>query len=139
MGATFVVFTISVSQASRGQFPLSLMLLALFAFISAMFAVAAVVPKIAPARGFGDDANMLFFGVFAQMSEEEFADRVLARLGSDEDLFRVMLRDIHQNGLVLQRKKYRYLSYAFRIFQVGLSLTFLMFLYDSGDLLARVF
>jgi hypothetical protein len=139
MGATFVVFTISVSQATRVHFPFSLMLLALFAFISAMFAVAAVVPKVGRVRDVGESANLLFFGVFAQLGEDEFADRVLRQLGSDEELFRVMLRDIHQNGLVLQRKKYRYLSYAFRIFQAGLILTFLMFLYESRELLASIF
>ena len=147
MGATFVVFTISVSQASRGQFPLSLLVLAAFAFVSAMLAVAAVVPKVggAPARRdpSGDPAgdarqNLLFFGVFARMDEDAFADAILAELGSDEQVFRTMLRDIHQNGQVLQHKKYRYLGYAFRIFQFGLSLTFLMVLYESRGLLAGV-
>ena len=54
MGATFVVFTISVSQASRGQFPLSLLVLAAFAFVSAMLAVAAVVPKVGGSAGAPD-------------------------------------------------------------------------------------
>jgi len=140
MGATFVVFTISVSQASRGQFPLSLLVLAAFAFVSAMLAVAAVVPKVggAPPRpGPASEArpNLLFFGVFAQMEEDRFTDAILAELGTDEQVFRTMLRDIHQNGQVLQRKKYRYLGYAFRTFQIGLSLTFVMVLYESRGLL----
>lgn len=143
MGATFVVFTISVSQASRGQFPLSLLVLAAFAFVSAMLAVAAVVPKVGGPPPRGDPAadarrNLLFFGVFARMDEDAFADAILDQLGTDEQVFRTMLRDIHQNGQVLQRKKYRYLGYAFRIFQFGLSLTFLMVLYESRGLLAGV-
>ena len=38
-----------------------------------------------------------------------------------------MLRDIYQNGQVLQHKKYKYLGYAYRIFLTGLVLSFATF------------
>jgi hypothetical protein len=44
-----------------------------------------------------------------------------------------MLRDIYQNGQVLQRKKYRLLGYAYRIFLVGLTVTLITFLIESGE------
>jgi hypothetical protein len=139
MGATFVVFTISVGQASRGDFPYALMVLAISAFLSALFAIAAVLPSIKPPRADAHHRdNILFFGVFTQMSEDEYADRVLAVLRSDEDLFRAMLRDTYQNGLVLQRKKYRYLGYAYRIFLAGLTLTLIAFLAESRETLLRL-
>lgn len=137
MGATFVVFTISVGQAGRGAFPLALVVLALSAFLSAFCAVAAILPSIRPPRPGAAGENVLFFGVFSQLGEDEFADRVLAQLGGDEQVFRAMLRDIHQNGVVLQRKKYRYLGLAYRIFLGGLTLTLLVFLLEAGGLLAR--
>ena len=130
MGATFVVFTITVGQAARGQFPASLMVLALFAFISAMLAVAAVVPSIGGKTPGPDNPNLLFFGVFSKLSEQEFTDQVLAELRSDEQVFRTMLRDVYQNGQVLQRKKYHFLGYAYRSFQIGLVLTFVVFLWE---------
>lgn len=131
MGATFVVFTITVGQAGRGQFPVSLMVLALFAFISAMFAVAAVVPSVGGKAPGPDNPNLLFFGVFSALGEEEFTERVLANLHADEQVFRTMLRDVYQNGQVLQRKKYRFLGYAYRSFQIGLILTLTAFLFES--------
>ena len=131
MGATFVVFTITVGQVARGQSPASLMVLALFAFISAMFAVAAVVPSVGGKALGPNNPNLLFFGVFSALSEEEFTDKVLAELRSDEQVFRTMLRDIYQNGQVLQRKKYRFLGYAYRSFQIGLVVTFVVFLTES--------
>ena len=132
MGATFVVFTISVGQASRGDFPYALMVLAISAFLSALCAIAAVLPSIRPPRAVSSDRdNVLFFGVFANLSEDEYADRVLERLRSDETVFRTMLRDTWQNGVVLQRKKYRYLGYAYRIFLAGLTLTLVTFLWES--------
>ena len=132
MGATFVVFTITVGQAARGQSPASLLVLALFAFISAMFAVAAVVPSVGGRAPENSSPNLLFFGVFSHLSEEEFIARMLAELRSDEQVYRTMLRDIHQNGQVLQHKKYRFLGYAYRSFQIGLILTLVTFLFEIG-------
>lgn len=126
MGATFVVFTISVGQARNGGFSIPLMLLAFFSFVSAMLAVFAVLPSVSgKPKG---EPNILFFGVFTRMDEDAFADRVIASLHDDERIHRLMLRDIHQNGQVLQRKKYRYLGLAYRTFLIGLTVTFLSFI-----------
>lgn len=132
MGATFVVFTIAVGQAGRGHFTMALMVLAISAFLSAMCAVAAILPSIRPAKVEAGMENILFFGAFTQFSEDEFANRVLQKLGSDEQVFRAMLRDIYQNGQVLQRKKYRYLGLAYRIFLVGLTVTLFTFLIEMA-------
>ena len=50
MAATFLVFTISIGQAGRGRFPLSLEILAGFALLSALLAIAAVLPASGRAR-----------------------------------------------------------------------------------------
>ena len=131
MGATFVVFTIAVGQARSGAVPLTLLVLALFAFLSAMCAVAAILPAVTGKGSAGAQPNLLFFGTFSQMSEEEFADRVLAELGDDESICRTMLRDIHQNGMVLQHKKYRLLRLAYLLFLTGLVSAFAIFLFES--------
>jgi len=138
MGATFVVFSIAVGQATNGSYKLSLLVLALSAFISAMFAVAAVVPKIMSEPPAGSRPNLLFFGVFSHMPEEEYIDRAMEASETDGRVLSTMLRDIHQNGMVLQNKKFRLLAYAFRSFQIGLSVTFIIFVYESRDLLAKV-
>lgn len=131
MGATFVVFTVSIGQATRTAMPISLGVLALFAFISAVLAVTAVLPRVA-SRGAKAGDNILFFGNFSQMSEQEFVDTVLVRLRQDEDILSTMLRDIHQNGSMLARRKYHFLGLAYRTFIVGLTLTLLTFLYELG-------
>lgn len=138
MGATFLVFTIAVGQISRGTVPVYLVILALSAFVSAVCAVAAIMPAVKPPPVVPGSENLLFFGVFTQLSEDEFAERVLANLHTDEAVFRTMLRDIYQNGQVLQRKKYRYLGYAYRIFLAGLTLTLLIFLIENWERLLQV-
>ena len=135
MGATFVVFTISVGQASRGEFPVALLVLACSAFLSALCAVAAILPSFRPRRLPPGSENIMFFGVFTGMSDPEFTDRVLGELGRDEQVFRAMLRDIYQNGQVLQRKKYRFLGLAYRIFLAGLTVTLIIFLFESREML----
>lgn len=137
MGATFVVFTISVGQARTGNFTLPLIVLAMFAFLSAMCAVFAILPSV---RGSpkpsgqvpSGSTNFMFFGNFSAMAEDDFADLVIDQLHADETIFRTMLRDVHQNGMVLQHKKYRYLGHAYRIFLIGLTLTFALFLVEMA-------
>ena len=66
------------------------------------------------------ERNILFFGVFSQMGEEEFIDEVTSRLRTEDSIYRTMARDIHQAGSALQNKKYRLLGIAYRIFLAGL-------------------
>lgn len=118
MGATFVIFTITVGQARGAAAPLPLLILGGAAFLSAVCAVLSVLPAIR--RPKGGRLNLLFFGSFTQLGENEFIDEITARLASDETIYRTMALDIYQNGCVLQRKKYRLLGWAYRLFLAGL-------------------
>lgn len=131
MGATFVVFTVSIGQAARTEMPISLAILALFAFASAVLAVTAVLPRVSQSK-IVDHPNLLFFGHFSMMGEEEFVTQVKQKLQHDEDIVDTMLRDIYQNGTMLARRKYRFLAMAYRTFVVGLSITFVSFLFELG-------
>ena len=68
--------------------------------------------------------NVLFFGSFTHLTEDEFLEQITARLESDDSIYRTMARDIYQNGMVLQHKKYRMLGLAYRTFLVGLVASF---------------
>ncbi|WP_340588578.1 Pycsar system effector family protein [Erythrobacter alti] len=134
MGATFLVFSIAVSRSLVGELPWSLAILALFAFLSSLLAVLAVLPSVrqpqAPSK-----ANPLFFGHFSAMDEDAWQQQMLAALEADETVFRAMLHDIYQNGIVLQRRKYRFLGYAYRVFIVGLVVTLASFGIEFGKAL----
>ena len=134
MGATFVVFTLAVGQARAGEGALAmpLTILATFSFLSALLAVSAVLPRVGKAppvvyKDGKDHSNILFFGRFSQMDEDDYIAAVKSRLRSEEDIYETMLRDTYQNGIVLARRKYRYLAYAYRLFVAGLTLTFVAF------------
>jgi hypothetical protein len=131
MGASFLVFSIAVSRAFAGVIPVSLAVLALFAFFSSLCAVIAVLPSVSRGKS-AISANKLFFGHFTARDEAEWTADVLDQLRSDETVFRTMLHDIYQNGQVLQRKKYRFLGYAYRIFVVGLVVTLVSFVAEMA-------
>ena len=119
MGASCVIFTITIGQTRNGVPPLPLLILGGAAFFAAIFAVLAVLP-MTRSRKPTAQSNLLFFGVFSQMSEEDFVEEVTARLRTEDSIYRTMARDIHQAGSVLQNKKYRFLGIAYRIFLAGL-------------------
>lgn len=129
MGATFVVFTIVVGQARNGAIPISLGVLAISAFLSAMCAVYAVLPAVGKGK-LPPNPNRLFFGHFTAMNEQVWVDEVLEELHTDETVFRTMLHDVYQNGQVLAGKKYKYLGYAYRIFMLGLTATLVAFMFE---------
>ena len=128
MGATFVIFTITIGQARSASAPISLLVLGAAAFFSAVFAVLAILPATHYTKT--GPINLLFFGSFTRLSEEEYLDQAIERLKTDDGFYRTMLRDIYQNGLVLERKKYKLLGYAYRIFLFGLTASFGAFLFD---------
>ena len=129
MGATFVVFTIVVGQARSGAIPISLGMLAVSAFLSAMCAVYAVLPSVGQGE-LPPRPNRLFFGHFTAMEEASWTESVLEELQADETVFRTMLHDVYQNGQVLRTKKYKYLGYAYRIFMLGLTATMIAFIVE---------
>ncbi|MEH6756430.1 MAG: Pycsar system effector family protein [Parasphingorhabdus sp.] len=130
IGATFVVFTLAIGQSQAGDLSLPLLILAISAFASAGLAAIAVMP--ATQLRANSDPNMLFFGCFTRLTEDEFINRLLDQeFKSQETTYRAMLRDIYQMGVILGRKKYRYLGWAYRVFLVGLALTFASYLTEQ--------
>lgn len=121
MGASFVVFTISVTQASaRGELPTALLVLGVTAFLTALFAAVAVMPSILGGPKYQGERNLMFFGGFADMSEKEYVEEMLDRLEDQPRFLEMVARDVYQNGQVLAHKKYRLLRWAYTIFILGL-------------------
>ncbi len=119
MGATFVIFTITINQAHSGGAPLPLLILGGAAFFSAIFAVLAVLPMIRRKSPAGE-GNLLFFGFFTRLGEEAFIGEIISRIATEHGIYEMMARDIYQNGMVLQHKKYKMLGYAYRILLLGM-------------------
>lgn len=131
IGATFVVFSLVITQAFTPDVQWSVICLAVTAFLAAIFAVLAITPPLRAKTVPKEHMNLLFFGHFALMKEDEWTEAMLSRLDADEAVYRVMLRDLYQNGMVLHRRKYRYLALAYHLFLGGLALTLVVFLIEN--------
>jgi len=138
LGITFVIFTVAVGQGRTGTPQPALMILGAAAFGAALLTVLAVLPSIKPPplSASGSD-NILFFGVFAQIPQEEYVERLLGSLHDPRTIFSAFARDIHQNGRVLAGKKYRLLGYAYRVLLAGLVASFVAFVWPYGLKLAH--
>jgi len=132
MGASFVVVSLVVTEAGRSAISWSMLCLAATAFLSSICAVIAILPKPGPPKVEKSSYNRLFFGHFALVDEEQWKEDVIAHARDDEAVYRMMLRDLYQNGLVLRRRKYRFLYYAYSIFLTGLAVTLLIYLLEAG-------
>lgn len=120
LAASFVIFTVTLSQAKGGPPPAPLIVLGAAAFTAATLAILAVLPSVkAPPRADGP-ANILFFGSFTQLPEAEYVDMLLKTVAEPRVMYEAFAHDIYQNGRVLAFKKYRFLGYAYRVLLVGL-------------------
>lgn len=131
IGATFVVFSMSITNLFGGGATLAVMTLAATAFVSSLFAVLSVIPSVPKAPENKRDFNYLFFGHYVSLDTDEWIDELLDKFETDEALFRTMLVDVHQGGQVLAAKKYKYLNYAYRSFVWGVFLTWIVFAYEN--------
>ncbi|TMJ18974.1 MAG: hypothetical protein E6G92_03935 [Alphaproteobacteria bacterium] len=130
MGASFVVFSLTLGQMQSDAISLPLLLLGVFSFAATVLSVLAVLPEIGGKSKSGRP-NMLFFGVFSRLEEQAFVDEVVGQMRSEEKVYRMLARDLYQNGAVLQRHKYRYLAYAYRTFLVGIVATAIAFVVQA--------
>ena len=126
LAATFLIFTIAIGQARATAEPLPLLILGVGAFFSAVLSILSVMP--ATHFKTGGRLNILFFGSFEKMREDEYLERMLSEIRSEEGFLTIMARDLYQNGVVLARKKYRLLGYAYRTFLVGLCFSFMAYI-----------
>lgn len=110
-----IVLTIALSRAGDPQLRAALLTLAMACLLALLLAIFAVLPTFAPRRTKNgvNYRNLLFFGHFAALSEEEFLDQMETVMTSDRLVYETALRDIYSLGTYLYRKKYRLLRMSY--------------------------
>jgi len=106
--------------------------LLVFCLLSLVYAVLAARPRVTRREATldevrADKANILFFGTFTTMKEEDFLQGMGELIKDPERAYRNMMRDIYGLGLVLETK-YRLLRTSYTIFMLGLILGVVLFL-----------
>jgi Family of unknown function (DUF5706) len=107
-----ILLTIALSRMNDVVLRPALLTLAVACLISLVLAIIAILPTFARRKD-QVSKNLLFFGHFASMSEEEYFREMEEMLATDPRLLEIAVRDIHSLGVYLFRKKYRFLRFAY--------------------------
>ena len=126
MGASFVVFSMSISDIADGKASLPLLVLTLFSFIATVFGVLTIRPNkmvvtktpIPPEK-----INILFFGSYTNANREDYINEMMKVLSSEEETYRRLTADLYDHGKVLRDDKFSWLYWSFTLFLLGMVLT----------------
>jgi hypothetical protein len=104
--------------------------------VSLVYAVLAARPRVTRNTVTLDDvraskANILFFGTFVNMSEEDFLSGMWELMEDRRRIYSSMMRDLYGLGAVLE-KKYRLLRTSYTVFMLGLAVGVVSFLLVYG-------
>ncbi len=133
MGASFVVFSLSIGDVAAGKATFPLLVLTLFSFAATVLGVLTVRPnRLRKFKLDPNNVNIMFFGSYANISREEYIEQVVKILSSEEETYRRLAKDIYDHGCALRADKYRWLYWSYTLFLVGLVITF-------GSLVLKLF
>ena len=126
LGASFVVFSLSIGSISEGKASTPLLVLTMFSFIATLFGVLTVRPNrmrkaLNPVTA--EKVNILFFGSYIDCPREEFVDEMMRVLGSEEETYRRLTRDLWDHGHVLRDTKFKWLVWSYTFFFWGMIVT----------------
>jgi hypothetical protein len=131
LGASFVVFGLSISDIAAGKASVPLVVLTLFSFVATVLGVLTVRParlrdwKVEPGK-----ANMMFFGSFSNVTREQYIQQCLDTLASPEESIRAMARDIYDHGVLLKKDKFSWLYWSYTAFLWGMWITAIVVVID---------
>ena len=124
LGASFVVFGLSISDIAAGKASIPLVVLTAFSFIATVLGVLTVRParlrdwKVQPGK-----ANIMFFGSFSNVTKEQYIEQCVDVLASPEESIRAMASDIYDHGRLLKSDKFRWLYWSYTAFLWGMWIT----------------
>ena len=126
LGASFVVFSMSIGSISERKASVPLLVLTLFSFIATLFGVLTVHPKrmrkaLTPMTA--DKVNILFFGSYVDCPRDAFVNETMRVLGSEEETYRHLTRDLWGHGHTLRDTKFKWLYWSYTFFFWGMIVT----------------
>jgi len=119
LGAFLIFITVTQKMADNNGLELPLWILTGFFTLSALFALLVIAPRFRNKPKKPGAGNLLFFGTFASMGQEEYIEQLSKQLQDNEQARQLMMKDIYQIGLVLD-KKYKNLRYSYASLALGI-------------------
>ena len=126
---TIIVSIIISSYARKFDVPTNLLipslLLLTVCLVTIIISLIATNPTISPRARRGEEQetppiDLLFFGSYANLTADEYRQKLRSLLANDEDLYTSLIDNLYAQGQVLSRK-YRLLKFAYQFFMIGFS------------------
>jgi len=121
LGAFLIFITVTQSlQENQSDYLVPLSILSAFFTLAAIFALLVISPRFRdPRPELGRPSNLLFFGSFSVLKQEEYIDALNDNLQNNEQARKLIMKDIYQIGAVLG-KKYANLRLSYLSLGIGI-------------------
>jgi hypothetical protein len=119
-----IVLTLSIGRVNDPDLRVGAITLSLFTMVALLLAILAVLPKYRPLRMIDRRNrppffNLLFFGHFAEMSQDEYLEEMARVLRPDGSIYVAQVKDLYGQGRYLAHHKYPYLRLSYVFFLGG--------------------
>jgi len=106
LGAFLIFITVTQSlHADQDKYLLPIIILSVFFTLAAIFSLFVITPRFrSPKREQGQPSNLLFFGSFSVLQQDEYIDALKEKLQNNEKARALIMKDIYQIGQVLNKK-----------------------------------
>jgi hypothetical protein len=107
LGSYLVFLTVTQSlMKTNAELSMPIWVLTIGYTIAAVFALLVITPRFRDKsyKKGGVPGNLLFFGSFNSLSQDEYVDMLSSHLQTNEDARHLFMKDIYQIGQVLQKK-----------------------------------
>ncbi len=120
LGAFLIFITVTQSMLEKDTaFYIPILILSGFFTASALFALMVIAPRFRNRQAKSGPNNLLFFGCFVNMGQEEYIEHLNDHLQNNAQAHELMMKDIYQLGQVLN-KKYINLRYSYTCLALGI-------------------
>ena len=106
LGAFLIFITVTQTMLeNHNQYSIAVWVLSAFFTVSAIFALLVITPRFRnPKPASGNPSNLLFFGSFSTLDQDEYVSALKDSLQNNEQARTLIMRDIYQIGKVLDKK-----------------------------------
>jgi hypothetical protein len=127
-----VLLTFSLTKVMEPRLMLSTIVLIGFLLITIFLALLTVIPEFeifGKKRTIHDaDFNALFFGDYADVSWEDYSKHFEKILNSSDQTYELMIKEIYNAGVYLEKTKYKYIKFGYIFFFTGIIASTAIFL-----------
>jgi len=125
LSIALVLLTISINKVTDPAFTLSMIVLIIFLIATILLSLLAVAPNFnipkREKRSVTDaDYSPLFFGDYVDIPYDEYTSHLEEVMNNPNRTYEAKIREIYNAGVYLHKTKYKYLTYGYILFLIGM-------------------